>query len=103
MHCNVWHDKNLCSINLCDRCLTRIVCTNKNSHGKMSLYGSFFFKVIEYRLITCFARNGTSMMCFPALCVSKIQLGQTKLIFCFSDFSIEIMTWQAGIIKLKIN
>ena len=29
-------------------------------------------------------------------------LGQTKLIFCFSDFSIKIVTRQAGTIKIKI-
>ena len=37
MHCNVWHDKNLCSTNLYDRCLTRII----RIHGScinLSLY-----------------------------------------------------------------
>ena len=29
MHCNVWHDKNLCNTNLYDRRLTCIICINK--------------------------------------------------------------------------
>ena len=29
MHCNVWRDKNLCSTNLCDQLLTRIIHINK--------------------------------------------------------------------------
>ena len=34
MHYNVWRDKNLCSTNLCDRCLTRIFCINKTCTEK---------------------------------------------------------------------
>ena len=34
MHCNVWCDKNLCGINLCDRCLTRIIHINKTRAEK---------------------------------------------------------------------
>ena len=29
MYCDVWRDKNLCGINLCDRHLTRILHINK--------------------------------------------------------------------------
>ena len=34
MHCNVWRDKTLSSMNLCDWGLTRIISTNK-SHTKV--------------------------------------------------------------------
>ena len=37
MHSNVWHDRNLCSTNLCDLCLTRIISINK-SHTEICRY-----------------------------------------------------------------
>ena len=37
MYCNVWCDKNLCSTNLCDLCLTHIICINK-SHAEICTF-----------------------------------------------------------------
>ena len=34
MHCNVWHDKNLCGTNLCNWRLTRIIRINKTRAEK---------------------------------------------------------------------
>ena len=34
MHCNLWHDKNLCGTNLCNQCLTRIIRINKTRAEK---------------------------------------------------------------------
>ena len=34
MHCNVWRNKNLCSTNLCDWRLTRIIRINKTRADK---------------------------------------------------------------------
>ena len=44
MHCNIWHDKNLCGTNLCDRRLTRI---NK-SHAEICR-----FTVTTHTIIDC--------------------------------------------------
>ena len=30
VHCNIWHDKNLCGTNLCDWQLTHIIRINKS-------------------------------------------------------------------------
>ena len=38
MHSNVWHNKNLCGINLCDQHLTCIICI-KNLMQKFVVLG----------------------------------------------------------------
>ena len=37
MHNNIWYDKNLCSTNLCDQRLTRIICINI-SHAEICCF-----------------------------------------------------------------
>ena len=37
MHCNIWHDENLCRTNLCDQRLTRIIRINK-SHREICCF-----------------------------------------------------------------
>ena len=46
MHCNVWCNKNLCSANLCDRRLTRIIRINKTRAEK----GRFTVRLMLYSL-----------------------------------------------------